>query len=117
MAFFVSICLLLRVIVSYWVYEFLIGTRLILTTGGGSSGHDQATDTEIRNKVDELEHANKRLQNREERREELNDMHSRAGDDCDEGLERHLGRELGKADREIDSIKEWIKQIIEWLAN
>jgi len=33
-------------------------------------------------------------------------MHSRAGDDCDEGLERHLGRELGKADREIDSIKE-----------
>lgn len=84
--------------------EFLIGPVILKV--GGPSNPDEATPGEIRNKQDELDHARRTLERKEKAREELNNEHSRAGDNDDIDEERRLGKQLEKADRNLDSIRE-----------
>lgn len=82
-----------------------------------TNGAEEATSTEIQNKQDELDHARTRLEWEESKRKWLNDRHSQAGDDSDHELERDLGEELEKKDDQLDTIRELIKELVEWFAN
>jgi hypothetical protein len=123
MTFFVSLCLLLRFIedrLLKLVDEFLLDPFVLAAysdytpkPGEITGGAENATSQEVKTKLDELEHAKKVLQRKQESREALNDRHSYAGDRNNYELERDLGKELGRADSEIDSINDWIKALIE----
>jgi len=125
MAFFVSICILLRVVVSCWVDDVLLSPLYLVTIEGGSratdgvstEGAESASKHDIGFNQDRLDNTRKKLEIKEDEREEVNQRHSQAGDDDNSELEERLGRELESRDNEISSLKEFIKDLVEWFAN
>lgn len=66
MTFFVSICLLLRVIVSCLVYDLVYSPTLVLV---GSSGAEEATSNKIKENQGKLDGLRRRLDREQEMKE------------------------------------------------
>jgi len=106
LTFLVSVCVLLRFIVSEWAFS-LVAFR----------GASTADEQERLRKEQELNRKEEEIADKRKLREEYNNEHSTAQDNNDEEAEAEALERLIGADRRLADMEDFISDLLEWFCN